>query len=114
MNEYVLSDEAEQWLIVKQLTKREREIVRETLVCDNARQISEKLFVCEKTIKFHITNIYRKLGVKSLRNYYRQILSYSVKTTDTESYIKRIMELERQNAELKKRLSVVLPYGVPP
>lgn len=27
-------------------------------------QIAEKLFVCEKTVKFHCTNIYRKTNVK--------------------------------------------------
>lgn len=31
----------------------------------NNLEIAEKLCVCEKTVKFHLTNVYKKLGVKS-------------------------------------------------
>lgn len=28
-------------------------------------EIADKLFVCEKTIKFHLTNVFKKVGVKT-------------------------------------------------
>lgn len=43
----------------------------EALVLDNLKlglsnkEISERIFVSEKTVKFHLTNIYKKLGVKT-------------------------------------------------
>lgn len=29
------------------------------------KEIAQKLFVCEKTVKFHLTSIYKKMGVRS-------------------------------------------------
>jgi DNA-binding NarL/FixJ family response regulator len=57
--EVTLSGEAEE------LTQREREILR--LVADgrtNAR-IGRELWVTEQTVKFHLSNVYRKLGVSN-------------------------------------------------
>lgn len=44
---------------------------RESEVADLVRQglknadVAQKLFVTEKTVKFHLTNIFKKLGIKS-------------------------------------------------
>ena len=45
------------------LTKREQEILR--LVADGRSngEVARKLWVTEQTVKFHLSNIYRKLGV---------------------------------------------------
>lgn len=47
------------------LSQREQEILR--LVCSGAsnREISERLFLSENTVKFHLKNLYAKLDVKS-------------------------------------------------
>lgn len=47
------------------LSQREHEILR--LVCSGAsnREISERLFLSENTVKFHLKNLYAKLDVKS-------------------------------------------------
>lgn len=47
------------------LSQREHEILR--LVCSGAsnREISERLFLSENTVKFHLKNLYVKLDVKS-------------------------------------------------
>ena len=46
-----------------ELTRRELEILR--LVADGSSngQLAKKLWVTEQTVKFHLSNIYRKLGV---------------------------------------------------
>ena len=47
------------------LSEREQEVYH--LLCDgkNYREIAEALFVSSNTVRFHIKNIYKKLGVKS-------------------------------------------------
>ena len=47
------------------LTKRERMVMRSVALGHPSRTIAEELWVTEKTVKFHLTNIYRKLGVTS-------------------------------------------------
>ncbi len=46
------------------LSKREREVTH--LVCDGAlnKEIAERLFISERTVKQHLTSIFQKLGVK--------------------------------------------------
>lgn len=39
--------------------------------------ISDKLCVCEKTVKFHLTNIYKKAGVKSRTEFIAQRMGHS-------------------------------------
>ena len=45
------------------LTKREQEIVAALARGLSNKQIGRELYLTEQTIKFHLTNIYRKLGV---------------------------------------------------
>jgi NarL family two-component system response regulator LiaR len=68
-----LKDEAHEWSSARpghvatgaadRLTKRELEILR--LVADGSSngQLAKKLWVTEQTVKFHLSNIYRKLDV---------------------------------------------------
>lgn len=46
------------------LTKREREVLREIALGLNNREISEKLFVGETTIKTHVSSIFNKLNLR--------------------------------------------------
>jgi len=45
------------------LTDRERDILSRVAAGMTTAAISKELWVSEHTIKFHLTNIYRKLGV---------------------------------------------------
>ena len=45
------------------LTEREIEILRALAAGDSNKQMAEKLWLSAHTIKYHLTNIYRKLGV---------------------------------------------------
>jgi len=48
-----------------QLTKRERQILRLAAEGHSNAELGEKLWVTEQTVKFHLSNIYRKLGVSN-------------------------------------------------
>ncbi len=49
----------------EQLSPREAEVCFHTIKGLSNKEISEKLFISEKTIKYHVTAIFRKLAVKS-------------------------------------------------
>jgi DNA-binding NarL/FixJ family response regulator len=48
-----------------ELTPREAAILRAVAGGLTTRAISEQLWLSEHTVKFHLTNIYRKLGVSN-------------------------------------------------
>jgi DNA-binding NarL/FixJ family response regulator len=47
------------------LTQRELTILQELQTGRSNKQIAQKLFLAEQTVKFHLTNIYRKLEVSN-------------------------------------------------
>jgi DNA-binding NarL/FixJ family response regulator len=47
------------------LTPRELEILRAAAEGPTNAQIARQLWVTEQTVKFHLSNIYRKLGVSN-------------------------------------------------
>jgi DNA-binding NarL/FixJ family response regulator len=47
------------------LSKRELTILQALQAGHSNKQIAQELFLAEQTVKFHLTNIYRKLGVNS-------------------------------------------------
>jgi len=48
-----------------ELTARELEILRLAASGSSNRRIAERLWVTEQTVKFHLSNVYRKLGVSN-------------------------------------------------
>ena len=48
---------------VHELTARELEILRLVASGNSNRRIAQRLWVTEQTVKFHLSNVYRKLGV---------------------------------------------------
>ena len=57
------------------LTHREKEILEHVSRGESNKQIAEKLFISEKTVKNHLTNIFRKLEVEDRL----QAMLYAVK-----------------------------------
>lgn len=47
------------------ITSREQEIIKELLNGKSNKELAETFFVTEKTIEAHLTNIYKKTGVKN-------------------------------------------------
>jgi DNA-binding NarL/FixJ family response regulator len=47
------------------LSKRETQIMEHIATGAFNNQIAESLFIAESTVKFHCSNIYRKLGIKN-------------------------------------------------
>ena len=54
-----------EFLIRKGLSYRESEVAELVSQGLPNKAVADRLFVTEKTIKFHLTNIYRKLNIKS-------------------------------------------------
>ena len=52
-------------LKAKKLSNREAEVSELVALGFANKEVASKLFVTEKTVKFHLTNIYKKLAVKS-------------------------------------------------
>lgn len=46
------------------LTKREREVFELLILNNTTKDIAEELFISEKTVRNHISNVMQKLGVK--------------------------------------------------
>jgi len=52
-------------LVMKGLTNREAEVATLVTTGLSNKEIANQLFVTEKTIKFHLVNIYKKMNLKS-------------------------------------------------
>jgi len=64
--------------ITTPLTCREKEVLTKIIIGLTNSEIATQLFLSEKTIKFHCTNIYRKLGIKGRRSLYYSVSKDSV------------------------------------
>jgi DNA-binding NarL/FixJ family response regulator len=60
------------------LTERERDILSRVAAGTTTAAISRELWVSEHTIKFHLTNIYRKLGVPNRAGAVRYALDHGL------------------------------------
>jgi DNA-binding CsgD family transcriptional regulator len=60
------------------LTERERDILSRVAAGMTTAAISRELWVSEHTIKFHLTNIYRKLGVPNRAGAVRYALDHGL------------------------------------
>lgn len=62
----------------KNLSDREIDVVNLMVKGHTNREIGEKLFVSEKTIKFHNTNIFKKFGVLNRTKVMAECIPYLV------------------------------------
>ena len=51
--------------LVSDLSKREQQVMEQVVMGLSNKLIARRLFLTERTIKFHCSNIYRKLHIKN-------------------------------------------------
>ncbi|WP_018130352.1 response regulator [Effusibacillus pohliae] len=68
-------EQADEKKAADRLSPRERQVLAEMVQGLTNKEIAEQLFISETTVKLHISNIFRKLGVKSRS----QAILYAVK-----------------------------------
>jgi DNA-binding NarL/FixJ family response regulator len=74
---------------MKELTTREQEVCYLIAKGFSNREIGDKLFVTKKTIKFHLTNIYLALDLKSRA----QLIVYMLEMIPTQDEVKGFINL---------------------
>jgi DNA-binding NarL/FixJ family response regulator len=62
----------------EKLTEREREILAHVSRGESNGEIASSLWLTEQTIKYHLTNIYRKLGVKGRTGAVRYVFEHGL------------------------------------
>lgn len=70
----MLTQTATEALKAKGLSLRELEVTGLVTQGLTNKQVADKLFVCEKTVKFHLTNIFKKTSFKNRS----QLIVYTV------------------------------------
>lgn len=60
--------------ILETLTEREVEVLREMIKGENKKDIAKKLYISERTLYNHISNIYEKLGAKNIVEAYNRAM----------------------------------------
>jgi LuxR family maltose regulon positive regulatory protein len=65
LTEMGLGGQVDQALTANMLSAREREILQLIAAGDSNRQIADRLFISEQTVKKHVSNVFQKLSVVS-------------------------------------------------
>lgn len=75
--------------LLKDISRREYDVIKLLVTGITTREIAQKLFVEIKTVKFHLTNIYYKCGVKKDREfiakYYLEIVNEQIAKHNEEA-----------------------------
>ncbi len=79
------------------LTERETSILRAVARGLSNDEIAKELWVTQQTVKFHLTNIYRKLGVKNRTEAAR--LAYQQGLVESPLYADEVSRRRRRRAE---------------
>lgn len=73
---------------MSELSSREKEVADLVAKGLSNEEVAQRLFVTEKTIKFHLTSIYEKLGVRSRAQLIVQRLSEGDTTDEIADFRK--------------------------
>ena len=74
------------------LTERELEILRAVGEGKSNREIGKQLWLAEQTVKFHLTNIYRKLGVSTRTEALRWAYGHGVVDASLDSDAEALLQ----------------------
>jgi DNA-binding NarL/FixJ family response regulator len=81
-----ITDDGVHHLVEKRVSKQERVVINEVVAGLSNKEIAKNLHVVEKTIKFHLTNIYKKLALRSRSQLINYIAKYMRAGTDGHLY----------------------------
>lgn len=104
--------ESEGYFLINQfgLSNREAEVAVLVAKGLSNKEVANQLFVTEKTIKFHLTNIYKKINVKSRAQLIVLVLKNQtveiVKGANAQAYE------EKMQAPVVTQSDEVLPTGI--
>ena len=71
---YIGSENRKSPEIIETLTERKVEVLREMIKGENKKDIAKKLYISERTLYNHISNIYEKLGAKNIVEAYNRAM----------------------------------------
>lgn len=71
---YIGSENRKSPEIIETLTEREVEVLREMIKGENKKDIAKELYISERTLYNHISNIYEKLGAKNIVEAYNRAM----------------------------------------
>jgi DNA-binding CsgD family transcriptional regulator len=93
-------------LVEPKLTRRELEILKLVSEGRSNRQVAELLWVTDQTVKFHLANVYRKLGVRSRFDAARWALEHGILDTAAEEAVAHA-SIENQNGNGNGKTNVI-------
>ncbi len=73
-----ISSEAHRPVYIEPLTERERQVLSMAIRGNSAREIGRQLFISERTVESHISNGYRKLGIRSRIELVRRAVEFGL------------------------------------
>lgn len=92
-------------LMQKGLSNREAEVAELVSKGLSNKEVANQLFVTEKTVKFHLTNIYKKMSVKSRAQLIVWCLPH-IGFIENE-----VLADQRQDAQAQNRQETTIPAG---
>ncbi|CAJ1500406.1 helix-turn-helix transcriptional regulator [[Mycobacterium] burgundiense] len=72
------SNYSETPVYIEPLTERERQVLSMAAQGASAREIGQRLFISERTVESHVSNGYRKLGIRSRVELVRRALEFGL------------------------------------
>ena len=96
----------QEYLLKKNLSKREVEVVMLVLQGLTNREVANNLCVAEKTVKFHLTNVYKKMKISR-----RSQIFWTLPLADFIGINEKNHRVADQNDEQSDKTAEVIPVG---
>lgn len=93
------------------LSSTEIEICQKALIHDSQSAIGDSAFICIKTVKFHMSNIYKKLGVSKMHGLLLFLFPMSYIWEEPQPGEVRPEQHPKPNTPRKVEIVKTLPVG---
>jgi len=106
-----LSTQGRDELASKDISPRELDSIIQFLVCKDQEEMAMKMFVVTNSLKFHMTNIYRKLGVQGSHGLWQWLIKNAcIEGVKIEVQIKETV-VTKEVIVVKETRAETLPTG---